>query len=137
MHFVKAEDPQESVSRIIELSQSMGSLVGLKNPIMDIQVLAPMHKGAVGVGALNAALQAALNPRREGVVIGDTRYREGDKVIQTRNNYDKNIFNGDIGFIDTIDASSGVVRVGFDSGLVDLERSDLLNLQLALSLIHI
>jgi exodeoxyribonuclease V alpha subunit len=84
------------------------------NPVTDIQVLAPMYKGAVGVNLLNERLQAALNPSTTAQVEwGDRLFRVGDKVMQTRNNYDKGVFNGDVGFVRRIDRENLVVRVEF------------------------
>lgn len=107
------------------------------DPLPDIQVLAPMNRGAVGVRNLNALLQAALNPSRadrmEVERFGAT-YRAGDKVIQTRNNYDKDVFNGDIGRIDHVDAEDRTVVVNFDGRRVVYEFGELDELQLAFAI---
>ena len=66
----------------------------------DIQVLTPMHRGPCGSLALNEALQAALNPRGEGLVQGGRTFRRGDKVMQLRNDYDRNVWNGDVGIVE-------------------------------------
>ena len=101
----------------------------------DIQVLAPMRAGPAGVEALNTGLQAALNPAREGSpqrAFGNRVYRIGDKVMQTRNNYDSDVYNGDSGLIDAIDAEEQTVRVRFDDARsVDYAFSDLDQLALA------
>ncbi len=87
------------------------------NPIEDIQVLAPMHRGSAGVGALNERLQAALNPpglgRTERVHAGRT-FRTGDRVMQTRNDYDRQVFNGDQGRLVEVDLEEGLLVVSFD-----------------------
>ncbi|MCB9158623.1 MAG: AAA family ATPase [Caldilineaceae bacterium] len=83
----------------------------------EIQVLSPMHRGVVGVGALNTALQEALNPAREGKpqrMIGSRAYRAGDKVMQIRNNYDKDVYNGDMGIITAVDTVMQHVAVEMD-----------------------
>jgi len=92
--------------------------------VEDIQVLAPMHRGTVGVSELNRALQEALNPaaedRREWRH-GSRVLRGGDKVLQTRNNYDKQVFNGDLGRIVEIDPEEQRVVVNFDGARVEYE----------------
>lgn len=96
-----------------------------------IQVLAPMRRGTVGTINLNAKLQAALNPHGDGIKLGNTEYRVGDKVMQIRNNYDKNVFNGDIGFVQFIDDTSREVAVSFSGALVRYNFSELDELMLA------
>ncbi len=86
-----------------------------------IQVLSPMHRGAVGVTSLNAALQSALNPPRPSAgerQVGGRAYRVGDRVMQIRNNYDKDVFNGDMGQITSIDLEEQVVAVQMDDRAV-------------------
>ena len=107
----------------------------------EIQVLTPMQRGVVGAANLNQALQAAINPgpgmngrfqepdqvlRRGGMV-----YRRGDKVMQIRNNYDKEVFNGDIGFIESIDMEERTLRVNIDDRSVEYDASELDELVLA------
>src|SRR5439155_21683145 len=72
-------------------------------PPDDVQVLTPMHKGLLGVGSLNAELQALLNPEGTSIVHGSRLFRAGDKVMQIRNNYDLEVFNGDVGRIGEVD----------------------------------
>lgn len=97
------------------------------DPVADVQVLAPMYKGAVGVNALNTALQKHLNGggSRAEVMVGGTRYRVGDKVMQTKNNYDKGVFNGDSGRIASIDKGEGEMSVWMDEVQVNYSLSDL------------
>ena len=73
------------------------------DPLDDVQVLTPMHKGLLGAASLNAELQALLNPEGTSIVRGSRLFRAGDKVMQIRNNYDLEVFNGDIGRIEAID----------------------------------
>ena len=82
----------------------------------------PMHRGDLGTAALNRALQEQLNPprRRPSWSRGERAFRRGDKVMQLRNDYDRNVFNGDIGVIDAIDAEAGALRVDFDGRIVDV-----------------
>ncbi len=91
----------------------------------EIQVLTPMYKGEIGASALNDALRQAVNPRGNELRRGDAVYRVGDKVMQVKNNYDKNIFNGDIGFIDAIDASREKLEVRYDNRIVEYTYSEL------------
>ncbi len=100
------------------------------NPIEDIQVLTPMHRGELGTVQLNLALQEALNPKKESVAIMGNLYKIGDKVMQLKNNYDKNIFNGDIGYITWINHSDKTVSIEFDE-TVKLEYTEMEQVSLA------
>src|SRR5580692_9327217 len=99
-YFVEADDPETAVARIIELVKTrIPRRFGL-DPIRDVQVLCPMNRGGVGARSLNIELQAALNPAGERKVerFGWT-FAPGDKVMQIENDYDKEVYNGDIGFV--------------------------------------
>jgi exodeoxyribonuclease V alpha subunit len=114
-YFVQADDPETAVARIIELVKTrIPKRFGL-DPIRDIQVLCPMNRGGVGARSLNIELQAALNPAGERKVerFGWT-FAPGDKVMQIENDYDKEVYNGDIGTIDDIDANAGELIAIFD-----------------------
>jgi exodeoxyribonuclease V alpha subunit len=114
-YFVQAEDPEIAVGRIIELVKTrIPKRFGL-DPIRDIQVLCPMNRGGVGARSLNIELQAVLNPAGDRKVerFGWT-FAPGDKVMQIENDYDKEIYNGDIGYIDDVDPNAGEIAVGFD-----------------------
>jgi len=100
------------------------------DPRRDIQVITPMNRGPLGAGSLNQDLQAALNP--EGEMIGGGRpLRVGDRVMQVRNNYDKEVYNGDLGGIVRLDREEQQVWVRFDQGEVVYEWSELDELSLA------
>jgi exodeoxyribonuclease V alpha subunit len=102
------------------------------DPVFDIQVLAPMNKGVCGVHELNRRLQEALNPKpARWVTRGGLRYGVGDKVIQSRNNYELGIYNGDIGYVADVDDEREVVRVWFDMGQVSIPFDSLVDLKLA------
>ena len=102
------------------------------DPVRDVQVLTPMNRGGLGSHSLNAELQKALNPDSEPKVIRfGTTFSPGDKVIQTVNNYDKEVFNGDIGQIESIDVAEGVVKVEYDGRIVEYEFGELDELSLA------
>src|SRR6266567_2233105 len=114
-YFVQADDPETAVSRIIELVKTrIPSRFGLDS-IRDIQVLCPMNRGGVGARSLNFELQAALNPAGERKVerFGWT-FAPGDKVMQIENDYDKEVYNGDIGYIDDVDPNAGEIVASFD-----------------------
>jgi exodeoxyribonuclease V alpha subunit len=101
------------------------------DPVNDVQVLAPMHKGVAGVGNLNQQLQGALNPQRPGLKTVNGEFRPGDKLIQLRNNYDKDLFNGDIGQVLSIDGARGTLTAEFDGTKHGFERADFADLALA------
>jgi exodeoxyribonuclease V alpha subunit len=114
-YFVEAEDPETAVSRIIELVKTrIPRRFGL-DPIRDIQVLCPMNRGGVGARSLNIELQAALNPAGERKVerFGWT-FAPGDKVMQIENDYDKEVYNGDIGYVEEVDPEGGELTASFD-----------------------
>ena len=114
-YFVLAEDPETAVARIIELVKTrIPKRFGL-DPIRDIQVLCPMNRGGAGARSLNVELQNALNAAGERKVerFGWT-FAPGDKVMQIENDYDKEVYNGDIGTIDDVDANTGELTASFD-----------------------
>jgi exodeoxyribonuclease V alpha subunit len=114
-YFVQADDPETAVGRIIELVKTrIPRRFGI-DPIRDIQVLCPMNRGGVGARSLNIDLQAALNPAGHQKVerFGWT-FAPGDKVMQVENDYDKEVYNGDIGRIENVDPNAGEIVVDFD-----------------------
>jgi exodeoxyribonuclease V alpha subunit len=114
-YFVQADDPETAVPLIIELVKTrIPKRFGL-DPIRNIQVLCPMNRGGVGARSLNIELQAALNPAGDRKVerFGWT-FAPGDKVMQIENDSDKEVYNGDIGFIDDVDPDAGELSVSFD-----------------------
>ena len=114
-YFVQADDPETAVPRIVDLVKTrIPQRFGL-NPIRDIQVLCPMNRGGVGARSLNIELQAALNPAGDRKVerFGWT-FAPGDKVMQIENDYDKDVYNGDIGYIDDVDPEAGELNASFD-----------------------
>lgn len=131
--FIHAPIPEDCVKKVIKLCKDILPRDFQGDPLMDIQVLLPLHKGSAGIHNFNIELQQALNPSTDKITIGNARFKVGDKVIQTKNNYDKGIFNGDIGKIISLDASSGKgsIAVAFDQQIVELERMELGDLSLA------
>jgi exodeoxyribonuclease V alpha subunit len=95
------------------------------DPMNDIQVLTPMHRGVVGAGNLNLTLQDRLNANTEEIGRGNRVFRVGDKVMQIKNNYDKEVFNGDMGRIVRIDAETRDVIISFEDRELPYDFSDL------------
>jgi exodeoxyribonuclease V alpha subunit len=125
-HFVAAEDPESAVARILDLVKSrIPRRFGL-DPVRDIQVLCPMARGGVGARSLNIDLQAALNPDGAPKItkFGWT-FAPGDKVMQVENDYEREVYNGDIGFIAGVDAETGEMTVRFDGREVAYGPGDL------------
>jgi exodeoxyribonuclease V alpha subunit len=125
-YFVKAADPEQAAARIVELvGERIPRRFGL-DAIRDIQVLCPMNRGGVGARALNLALQAALNPAGERKVerFGWT-FAPGDKVMQIENDYDREVYNGDIGMIEDVDPDEGELSVDFDGRSVSFPFGEL------------
>jgi exodeoxyribonuclease V alpha subunit len=113
--FIVADSAEDCIRKTIQLcTEFIPAHYAWFNPINDVQILAPMHKGTAGVSNLNVQLQAALNPHAKGLRGPHGEYRPRDKVIQLRNNYDKNLFNGDIGVITSVDTEAGTLTAKFD-----------------------
>jgi exodeoxyribonuclease V alpha subunit len=128
---IERRDPERARATVLELvSSRIPDRFGL-DPIRDIQVLTPMNRGPAGAVALNQALQEALNPGGAALVRGARTYRVGDKVMQLRNDYDKNVFNGDVGLVASIDPEEIAMTVRFDGREVAFDASDLDDLVLA------
>jgi exodeoxyribonuclease V alpha subunit len=124
-YFIEQEDPEKVLEIILELSKNRIPQRFGFDPVDEIQVLTPMHRGVVGAGNLNHQLQAVLNPGEGGITRGDRSYRVNDKVMQIRNNYDKDVFNGDIGRITAIAWESREVLISIDGREVVYDFSDL------------
>jgi exodeoxyribonuclease V alpha subunit len=135
-YFVEASTPQEVVDRIVTMvRQRIPGRFGL-DPLRDVQVLTPMNRNELGTQALNLHLQQVLNPPRGGPQVqrfGST-FRSGDKVLQTQNNYQKEVFNGDVGRIIEIDEAEREVVVDFDGKRVAYDFGELDELALAYAL---
>ncbi len=113
---IDKRDPDEARRMIVELvTRRIPRRFGL-DPVRDIQVLTPMNRGPAGTMALNEALQEALNPSGAGLQRGRSTFRAGDKVMQLRNDYDRNVWNGDVGVVASVDVEEESLVVRFDSG---------------------
>jgi exodeoxyribonuclease V alpha subunit len=109
-----ADDPETAVPRIVELVKTrIPRRFGL-DPIRDIQVLCPMNRGGVGARSLNIELQAALNPGERKVERFGWTFAPGDKVMQIENDCDKEVYNGDIGYVVDVDPEAGELVATFD-----------------------
>lgn len=128
--FINQEDADEMVKLIIGLVRDrLPKKYGF--PPKEIQVLTPMQRGTVGAGNLNIELQNALNPTGPSLARSGYTFRQGDKVMQIRNNYDKNVFNGDIGYITAVDTNDRTLTVTFDNRLVEYDITELDEIVLA------
>jgi len=123
--FIEREEPEEILAVIKEVvARRLPGRFGV-DPIRDVQLLTPMHRGILGAQNLNQELQTLLNPRGALLTRGGRTFRVGDKVMQVRNNYDLEVFNGDLGAISAVDDEGRQVRVRVDSREVLYEQSDL------------
>ena len=130
-YFIEQEEPQKVLETILQLVTSrIPDRFGF-HAVDDIQVLSPMHRGVIGVGNLNQELQKALNSEDKGVVSGNRNFRVKDKVMQIRNNYDKEVFNGDIGRIHSVSIEQQEVVICFDGRNRVYDFSDLDEIVLA------
>ena len=140
LNFIAATDPEDCVRKVQQLvTEFIPRVLKWPHPVHDVQILAPMHKGTAGVANLNVLLQGTLNgatsittggPTR-GLRAGGAEFRPGDKVIQLRNNYDKGLFNGDIGTVTAVRPETGALEAEFDGARQEFDRGDLGDLALA------
>ena len=140
LNFIAATDTEDCVRKVVELvTEFIPRKLKWPDPIADVQVLAPMHKGVAGVANFNVQLQTALNgstslttgPRAHGIRTATGEFRPRDKVIQLRNNYDKNLFNGDIGTITAVHGDRGTLEANFDGVRHEFTRGECGDLALA------
>ncbi len=124
-YFIQEEEPEKILDQVITLcTQRIPGRFGF-HPIKDIQVLTPMHRGVIGATNLNIELQKRLNPNQQGITHGSRTFKLGDKVMQITNNYDKEVFNGDIGWVARINQEDRELTIEFDGRLITYDRSDL------------
>ncbi len=126
---IERDDPARATQTIVEVVGERLPKTFQLDPRSDIQVLAPVHRGDAGVGRLNEALQAALNAG--GEELGRKNLRMGDKVVQQRNNYDLDIFNGDVGFVRGLAEDGKGLQIDFEGRLVDYPLTSVDDLALA------
>jgi len=120
-YFVEADEPEDALAKIIEVvHHRIPQRFGL-DPVKDVQVLCPMNRGGVGARSLNVELQRVLNPGgpdQPAVERFGSTYRLGDKVMQIVNDYEKDVFNGDIGYVTGLDMDANEITMDFDGRLV-------------------
>jgi exodeoxyribonuclease V alpha subunit len=130
-YFFDAETPEKVLETVRDLVRNrIPSKFGF-NARDDVQVLSAMHRGVIGAQNMNKEMQAILNPGKAGVERSGVLFRTGDKVMQTSNDYDKDVYNGDIGIISSIDPEDQVLRVNFDGRHVTYDFQELDALELA------
>ena len=128
--FIQKEKPEEITEEIVTLVKNNLPRY-YKIPVSEIQVLSPLQRGAAGTINLNILLQEALNPDGIGIRRGGYIFRTHDKVMQIKNNYDKEVFNGDIGIIEKVDMEERTLTVNFDDRHIEYDVTDLDELVLA------
>ena len=128
--FIKKDDPEQVADEIVKLVRDRLPKA-YKQPLCNIQVLTPMQRSVVGAGNLNTVLQQALNHNTLSLSRGGNTYKLGDRVMQIRNNYDKDVYNGDIGTISDVDLEENELLVSFGDKVVTYEKSELDELVLA------
>lgn len=128
--FMKQEEPEKVAETIVSLVRDRLPKA-YRQPNANIQVLTPMQRGVVGAVNLNVALQQALNHNTAALVRGGYTFKEGDRVMQLRNNYDKDVYNGDLGYVRSVDMEERTLTVDFDGQMVEYEASELDELTLA------
>jgi len=126
-YFIEEEEPEKTAGKVVELVKERIPRRFNLDPIEDIQVLSPMKRGVIGTTALNTMLQEAMTDSKKGASV--TKYgkvfRVGDKVMQTVNNYEKDIFNGNIGIVKEVNHVEHEIHVLFDDGVVPYDFADL------------
>lgn len=131
-YFIGQEDEQKAFNLIVNLcSYKIPQKLRLNPLSPQIQVISPMYRGIVGVDNLNLELQSRLNPHQEGLKLGNREIRVRDKVMQIRNNYEKDVYNGDIGSVVDLDRRSYRLGVNFDGRIIRYEREELNEITLA------
>ena len=128
--FMKQEEPEKVAETIVSLVRDRLPKA-YRQPTANIQVLTPMQRGVVGAANLNMALQQALNHNTAALARGGYTFKEGDRVMQLRNNYDKDVYNGDLGYVRSVDMEERTLAVDFDGQTVEYEASELDELTLA------
>ena len=135
-YFVEAEEPEAIRDLVVRMVAERIPARFKIDPRIDVQVLAPMHRGVLGTQTLNEALQAALNPHGDAPEVEryGTTFRLGDRVIQTENSYQRDVFNGDLGVITNINRVEQELTVTFEGRAVEYDFGDLDELMLAYAL---
>lgn len=130
-YFIPQRDPEKALAFVLDFMTTRIPRKFGMDPMTDVQVLSPMRKNVLGTENLNALIQKRLNPDGQAVQRGGTFFRKGDRVMQLRNNYDKDVFNGDVGFVASVSPEDRKLVVLFDGRPVEYSSADLDELTLA------
>ena len=130
-YFVAQDDPAKALDLVLDFMVTRIPRHFHLEPLQDVQVLTPMRRNLLGAENLNAAIQKRLNGSGQGVVRGGMEFRAGDRVMQLRNNYDKDVYNGDVGFVQSVEPAERTLVVLFDGRPVEYRAADLDELTLA------
>lgn len=130
-YFVAQDDPAKALVLVLDFMVTRIPRHFHLEPLQDVQVLTPMRRNLLGAENLNAAIQKRLNGAGPGVVRGGMEFRAGDRVMQLRNNYDKDVYNGDVGFVQSVEPAERTLVVLFDGRPVEYRAADLDELTLA------
>ena len=130
-YFVAQDDPAKALDLVLDFMVTRIPRHFHLEPLQDVQVLTPMRRNLLGAENLNAAIQKRLNGSGPGVVRGGMEFRAGDRVMQLRNNYDKDVYNGDVGFVQSVEPTERTLVVLFDGRPVEYRAADLDELTLA------
>ena len=130
-HFIEIDNPEKILDKIVELVTTRLSKSHRFHKFDEIQVLSPMKRGIIGTENINKRLQDALNPSPTAITRMGRSFRQDDKVMQIRNNYQKKVYNGDVGRIVSIDSTEQKMKVTFEGKIVEYEFSELDELMLA------
>lgn len=130
-YFVAQDDPAKALDLVLDFMVTRIPRHFHLEPLQDVQVLTPMRRNLLGAENLNAAIQKRLNGAGPGVVRGGMEFRAGDRVMQLRNNYDKDVYNGDVGFVQSVESAERTLVVLFDGRPVEYRAADLDELTLA------
>lgn len=131
VNYISVDNPYEATNIALALTRDILPKQLRINPIRDIQFLVPMHKGLGGIEEINKLLQEKINPNTTSVIMGHNKFKKGDKLIQTRNNYDLQVYNGDMGILSNIDGQEGSLDIEFAGQHIIYEKEDATDLQLS------
>ncbi|MCG6910349.1 MAG: ATP-dependent RecD-like DNA helicase [Deltaproteobacteria bacterium] len=130
-NFIEENNPERAAKKIVQLCSKTIPRTLKLHPVQDIQVITPMHKGVVGTLQLNKLLQKSMNPNPAPRSSTGIRFKSGDKVMHLKNNYQKEVFNGDIGVVASVNTTKAAMEIDYDGRIVPYELSETNELTLA------
>jgi exodeoxyribonuclease V alpha subunit len=131
LHFIPCTSPEACLEIVQKLCTEYIPQRTRFDPVREVQILAPMHRGEAGIQNFNRQLQTSFAPEGKALQLGGLLLREGDKIIQLKNSYSKGLFNGDIGWITEIETGKQTLKAEFNREIIDFERMDLGDISLA------